>query len=72
MGGVLPFTQPIMPRLVAKFGTAPTTFSPSTTPAANLPPAIDNYSPTEMQRIFGPFFVYLRERIWASNWAGVW
>ena len=46
MGGVLPFTQPIMPRLVAKFGTAPTTFSPSTTPAANLPPAIDNYSPT--------------------------
>jgi len=32
----------------------------------------DHSSWHEMQRIFGPFFVYLRERIWASNWAGVW
>jgi formylglycine-generating enzyme required for sulfatase activity len=27
---------------------------------------------SEMQRISGPFFAYFRERISASNWAGVW
>ncbi len=27
---------------------------------------------SEMQPISGPFFVYLREWILASNWAGVW
>ena len=46
MGGVLNGAQPILPRLVAKFGTTAATFKPSTTAAPDLPPATYNNNGT--------------------------
>ena len=46
LGGVLNGAQPIIPRLVAKFGTTTATFQPSSTAAPNLPPATYNNNGT--------------------------
>ncbi|MGO8690194.1 MAG: PEP-CTERM sorting domain-containing protein [Thermoguttaceae bacterium] len=46
MGGVMDGPQPILPRLVAKFGTTAATFDPSSTAAPYLPPSAYNDNDT--------------------------
>jgi hypothetical protein len=46
MGGVMNGAQPVLPRLVAKFGTTAATFAPASTAAPELPPLSYNYNDT--------------------------